>query len=345
MLAFMRRKANSWLMTALFAAIIFVFALNFGPWAGNPGGERPFAAEVNEKVITMSQYQTAFASHINQMQRYRPEYTAEQAEKDGVPAKILEQLIAQELLAQLAISHGLSVPSKELAQAVKDRIFGEKEPFNLEQYKQIINSYFQMTPSQFENQLSREMLAEQAAQLLATGGQITEDDVKIFYNEYNTKIAVEYVSFDPSKLTVAKDQQKETAQKMAQELIAQLQKGVELEALSLPKGLAQVKKGSTELFSRAQRNTPAELSTEMTRAAFTLAGPKATSSVVFYNKGMVVVIRLKDMQKPDEKLFAEQQKSLTEGLIYQRKNQFVQQYIEYLKKNARIVQNPSIAKV
>src|SRR5688572_23602695 len=50
MLEMMRKNANSWLMVLLFSIIIFVFAINFGPWAGRVGGGEAFAAWVNNKV-------------------------------------------------------------------------------------------------------------------------------------------------------------------------------------------------------------------------------------------------------------------------------------------------------
>ncbi len=52
MLDFMRRNANSWIMVLLFGIIIFVFAINFGPWAGNVTPTVPYAAVVNNEPIS-----------------------------------------------------------------------------------------------------------------------------------------------------------------------------------------------------------------------------------------------------------------------------------------------------
>src|SRR5438093_809294 len=102
MLDFMRRNANSWIMILLFAIIIFVFAINFGPWAGSQLTEGThYAAIVNNRTISMAEFRTAFMSQMNRIRQFRTDYDETQAEKDGLKQMVLEQLIARELLTQM----------------------------------------------------------------------------------------------------------------------------------------------------------------------------------------------------------------------------------------------------
>jgi len=395
MLGFMRRKANHWLMTALFAAIIFVFAVSFGNGAGKQGGEPNFAAEVNGTVITLAQFQSAYSERLRRMQQFRPDYSPEQADKDGMRSIIIDQLVAQELLAQLAQTQGLTITNIELAKAVKEHIFGNDKPFDLKEYQRIVNSYLQMSPSQFENQLRRQMLAREAANIISTGGMISENELKEAFNMRNTKASVDFIRLDPRNAAVAtpsesealayaasnteqisrryeenaaisdnsekaksldeakieiarefiiKDKQKAAAMLVAEDIVKQLKNGVALDKLSLAKGFEKSTKGNSGLFSRFGRSNSPQLSKEIESAAFSLNKDHPTSEKIFENHGALVVIRLKELQSPDETQFATQKESLQMALNYQRKGKFVEQYIEYLKKNARIVYNEALHK-
>lgn len=174
MLSQMRRGANSWLIVLMFGAIIFVFAINFGPWAGNVGGGTPYAADVNGRVITIAQFQSAYAMQFRTMQNYRPEFTHEQAEAEGLRQLVLDQLVTKELLAQLAEKHGLSISDEELAKFIRDHMFGKDKAFDKEAYKQAIYSNFHTTENQFEAQIRRELLADRASELLGTGAYASD---------------------------------------------------------------------------------------------------------------------------------------------------------------------------
>ncbi len=204
MLEFMRRNANSWLMILLFAVIIFVFAINFGPWAGEKSGELPFAAEVNGRVITMNEFRFLYSNKMRQIKRFKPEYTQEQADQDGLKGLVVDQLVSQELLSQLALENDLVIPDKELAKIIKSRFFSENSPFNKENYSRLINSAFQTTESQFENQLRKELLAGQIAELLATGSNISSHELWQIFERRNSKVSLDFVKINPKYFSAKK---------------------------------------------------------------------------------------------------------------------------------------------
>src|SRR5258708_2590679 len=146
MLDSMRRHANSWVFSLLFAVIIFVFAINFGPWAGQVGGDASYAAEVNGRVITVAEFQSAYGSQMRMLQMFRPGYTTEQAEKDGLRSLVLDQLVGQELLAQLAETNNLAVTDHELVSAIRKRVSNDADkPLDSDTYHRWVYANFQMT--------------------------------------------------------------------------------------------------------------------------------------------------------------------------------------------------------
>lgn len=196
MLDFMRRNANSWVMIFLFAIIIFVFAINFGPWAGNLSGGEPYAAIVNNQAISMAEFRTAYANQFARIKQFRSDYTEEQADKDGLKNLILEQLISRELLTQLGRKQHLAVGAVTLAEEIKERVFGDTE-FNKAEYERRIQSFFGTTVSGFEKLVEKEIVAQKMADILGTSVFVSDDEVKQNYIDKNTKVAIEFVKVNP----------------------------------------------------------------------------------------------------------------------------------------------------
>lgn len=210
MLDIMRRNANSWIMVLLFGIIIFVFAINFGPWAGgniSPGA--PYAAIVNSEVISLAEFRTAYASQFARIKQFRPDYDQTQADRDGLKQIVLEQLVSRELLTQLGKKNNLSIAAITLAEEIKERVFGEEAAFNKAEYERRVNSYFQSTIPQFEAQVEKELLAEQMANLLGTAVYVSDAEAKVAFKDKNTKIALEFVKVNPSYFPATAPSQEE----------------------------------------------------------------------------------------------------------------------------------------
>jgi peptidyl-prolyl cis-trans isomerase D len=199
MLASLRKNANSWIITLLFAVIIFVFAINFGPWAGRLGHDTSYAAKVNGQVITIPEFQSAYSSQMRLMQMFRPGYTPEQAEKDGLRALVLDHLVSQELLAQLAESNNLAVTDHELVASIKKRIQTDPDKaLDADTYHRWVYGNFQMSEGQFEAQLKREMLAERMVEVLSTGVHVSDADLKSAFDSKNDQTSITFIRINPS---------------------------------------------------------------------------------------------------------------------------------------------------
>ena len=198
MLNFMRQNANSWVMILLFAIIIFVFAINFGPWAGQQSEGLAYAAIVNNKQISLAEFSTAYTSQLARLKQFRPDYDEAQADRDGLKHMVLEQLISRELLTQLGRAHHLSIGARTLADEIKERVFGPDANFDKEEYKRRVHGFFQTTIPQFEEQVEKELVAQQMADVIGTPVFVSDQEAKNNYIDKNTKVAVDYIKINPA---------------------------------------------------------------------------------------------------------------------------------------------------
>lgn len=206
MLNFMRKNANSWFITLIFGVLIFIFATNFGgPWVGaKMNQDTSYAALVNNKVISMADFRTAYASQFARIKQFRPDYDEAQGEKDGIKQLIIDQLIIRELLRQMGEEHDLRISPKTLAEQIKKRVFKEDEEFDKEEYKRRVSSYLQISIPQFEEQIAKELLAEQMVNALSTSVYVSDQEAKDEFINKNSKVSIEYVKADPRFFSVDK---------------------------------------------------------------------------------------------------------------------------------------------
>lgn len=204
MLNFMRQNANSWIMVTLFSIIIFVFIVNFGPWAGRVSDSTPYAAMVNNEIISMAEFRMLYANQLARIKQFRPDYDETQADQDGLKQLVLDRLVSNTLLAQWGQKSGLVVDANTLAKEIKSRVFGDNEAFSKEEYLRRINAYFYTTPAQFEEQVTKEVIAQQMSDLLQKSINISDEEAKETYKNRFTKIAIEFVKVNPKNFTVSR---------------------------------------------------------------------------------------------------------------------------------------------
>jgi peptidyl-prolyl cis-trans isomerase D len=198
MLNVFRQNANNWLMVVVLGAITFVFVFTFGSWGGgNLSGDMPVAATVNGEVIPMSLFRVQYAQTFRMQTMYRQGYTADQARAEGLDQQVLDRLIKTELLAQAAASRGLVVTDDEIAETVQKRFFGDDKPFDLEEYKRIVNSVYNTSESRFEESLRRELLAVRLEDILGDSLHVSEKELVDSYNQKNDRADVEFLKIDP----------------------------------------------------------------------------------------------------------------------------------------------------
>lgn len=205
MLDLMRRNANSWIMILLFAIIIFVFAVNFGPWAGQTAPVISYAVLVNDHAVTMTEFRTAYASQFARIKQFRPDYDQAQADRDGLRKMVVEQLATRELLYQQGDKFDLTVSGKDLAKEISERVFGSEEAFDRGEYERRINAYFQSSVGQFEEQVAKEVVASQINTIIGSVARVSESELLMAFKDKNTKAAIEFVKVSPKFFAVTRE--------------------------------------------------------------------------------------------------------------------------------------------
>jgi parvulin-like peptidyl-prolyl isomerase len=355
MLDSMRRHANSWVFSLLFAVIIFVFAVNFGPWAGRVAPAHIYAAEVNGRVIGIAEFNRAFEDAMHMQQQFNPNYTRELAFKTELPKQIVDNLIQRELLAQLAEENGIVISDEELARTITGG-----QAVNTDAYREAILSKYGMTIAQFEAKERREMLAFRMRDVVISGLPISESDLKTSFFIQNDQVSVDYIRIDPAHFIVKdpplKEGKMDAARLFADEIIKELAAGKKLDQVT-HKDLIKKDKGvspnakdiapvfaSTDLFAR---NDPyvkgfGYMTPEVTQAAFDLSETSKYSSKPILSNDKLYIFALKERKHPDASEFTKNKDALKEKLLRDRGPEFFNGFLDQLKKNAKIVYNDAL---
>src|SRR5262245_878864 len=120
MLEFMRRRARSTWIKAIFLIIVVVFV--FWGIGGSIGGSRTdVVANVNGREITVREFQRAY-ENIKSAYRelYKERFTSDLVEALNLRQQTLDQLIDSRLLEQEALRVGFMVDDEEVRQAIKE---------------------------------------------------------------------------------------------------------------------------------------------------------------------------------------------------------------------------------
>jgi len=339
MLDSMRRNANSWVFTLLFAIIIFVFAVNFGPWAGRQTTTESYAAVVNGHIIGLNELNVAV---MNMAAGSRGGVSADQIRAHaGMLRLALDGLIEREYFAQLAEANNLVVTDEQLVASI-DELLGSGKSVSNAEYKKIIEAQLGMKVEDFERMHRRQMLAGIMRDAIARDIAISESDLKMSYYLRNDKVAVSYIRIDPAHFE-GKDKSAQMAQakQYALEIVNDLNSGKKLDQVT-HKDLIKKEKGvmptakdvapvyaESELFARLDSGfAPA-----FVEASFKLSEGSFTKEPVEVD-GKIYVIAFKQKEGAKESNFAKEKDMFRLMLANQRSNTFLRGLVDKLRKNS-----------
>ncbi len=156
--------------------IIFVFAVNFGPWINQPSSNYKYIATIDNQIVSNLEFQKAYNQQVNLMLQTQPELKLDEQMQKKIKDTILQTLIAKSLIINLAEEQGLKISDKTLANYIKDKIFSKETWKNAEFYKRTIRSTFQLNENQFENQLRKDLLVEFMVKLIKKNASQPNND-------------------------------------------------------------------------------------------------------------------------------------------------------------------------
>jgi peptidyl-prolyl cis-trans isomerase D len=197
MLDVMRSNARHTLIAVIFAVIIAAFVLQFGRGSSGFRARVPetWAAKVNGKLVTATEFSSAYSNRLKQMNEQRGgKYTSENAQQDNLRQETLKALVDQELIAQQAPVLGIAVGDGELADAIfKQPQFQQNGAFDEAYYTKVVENWYGMSKARFEEAYRRDLLRAKVMQAVLSGAVVSDDEIKAHWLAQNESAAIAYV--------------------------------------------------------------------------------------------------------------------------------------------------------
>ena len=196
MLRLMRDYATSWLIKIILGAIVVVFVF----WGVGSFRNRKsdVIASVNGEAVSFEEYRSTYNNLLEQMrQRFGDNLNEEVLKMLQLDQQALDQLIEQRLLMQEVARLDLRVTDEEVVRAIQNiSSFQTNGVFDSRLYTTVLN-YNRLTPENFEAAQKQRLLIEKLRTYLFSNSQVSENEVREYYNWKNVTVSIDYVLFDP----------------------------------------------------------------------------------------------------------------------------------------------------
>jgi peptidyl-prolyl cis-trans isomerase D len=198
MLQILRRKAQS----TFIQIIVVIIALVFIFWGvgSNLGRDRQSALVVNGEEVSFQDYQQAYDRTYERFsQQFGGNMPKDLAESLGIKQQVINQLIQTSLLRQGAQNMGIYVSAEEVRKVIESMVqFQDNGAFSMDRYKAVLAN-IRTAPTKFEKSMRTDRLAEVAVREIGNFASVaTDSEIQEIYSQLNEKIAVNFVSFNPS---------------------------------------------------------------------------------------------------------------------------------------------------
>lgn len=209
MLKNMRKNVKSLAPILWFVILAFIITI-FVDWGGagrvQRGQGSTTIATVGKEKIPVDLYVQNLQQRIESLQQQMPELDQNFIQQLNLPQQVLEQVIQQALLLQLADDMGIRASDAEIAERVKDLpIFQREGQFvGFEEYQRILN-WNRMSAGQFEQGLEKEIVIEKAVKVITSGVTVSEDELWENYTKANESAKLEYLVIPEDKMELSEE--------------------------------------------------------------------------------------------------------------------------------------------
>ncbi len=193
----MRKNLKSLAPTLWFVIIAFIISI-FAVWGGagrlGEGRGADTLATVGKEKISVSLYYQTLRQRLEAMQKEFRELDSRFIQQLNIPQQILNQLIQQVLLNQLAEEMGVEATDDEIRKKIMSYpVFQKDGKFvGFNEYKKILD-WNRIALSEFEKSLSQEIILDKVIQVITAGVTVTEEEVWENYKNTNDTAKLEYV--------------------------------------------------------------------------------------------------------------------------------------------------------
>jgi peptidyl-prolyl cis-trans isomerase D len=162
------------------------------------------AARVNDREISLREFNQTYTNELRryaaQFRRFGQELTEARAKEMGLPRRVLDDLVNNELVAQEAERQGIATSDDEVEHVLRQSadFKGDNGEFDLIKYKDALRNYYRKTPQEYENDIRRALAVQKVYQVLAEATQVSDEEVKDQYFRDGDKAKITYVRFAPT---------------------------------------------------------------------------------------------------------------------------------------------------
>jgi peptidyl-prolyl cis-trans isomerase D len=177
MLDFMRQRARSIWIKALFLVIALVFVF-FGIGSFGDDAQVQVIVTVDDEPITLQEFQRAYRNvEANYREVYKERFTPELAQQMNLRQQTLDQLVDTKLLAKEARRIGFRASDEDVRQEIAaSPTFHSYGSFSPDRYRRLLR-YLRMTPQEFEEQQRNRLVIERFQKFI--NGSIRATDYEV----------------------------------------------------------------------------------------------------------------------------------------------------------------------
>jgi peptidyl-prolyl cis-trans isomerase D len=208
MLKTMRKNIQSlkpilWIIVATFIISIFVV------WGGagrlGEGEKTGTLVAVGRERITTESYGAALKNRIEALKQEYKDINKAFIEQLNLPQQVLEQMVEQSLIAELARSMGLRASDDEVAAKIKSfpGLQRDGQFVGYQDYKRVLD-YNHINVAEFEDGIRKDIVLTKTVQLLTAGVTATPDEIWDAYRKDKDSAKIEYLVLDRSKVELDK---------------------------------------------------------------------------------------------------------------------------------------------
>jgi len=200
----MRKNLKSLAPTLWFVIIAFIISI-FAVWGGagrlGEGRGTDTLATVGKEKISVSLYHQTLRQRLEAMQQEFRELDSRFIQQLNIPQQILNQLIQQSLLSQLAKEMGIRATDQEIRKKITSYpVFQKDGQFvGFSQYKRILE-WNRIPLAAFEQSLREEIVMEKIINVLTAGVAITKEELWENYKNTHDTAKMEYVILELDKV-------------------------------------------------------------------------------------------------------------------------------------------------
>ncbi len=196
---------NKYLVITIWVATFAFIGAGFVGWgAYDLNGDRATSvAKVGHRNISVSEFQRAYANNYNYYnQQLGGKLTKEAADKMGLEKIVMQNIINETLLLNLADDSGFSVLKTDIEQAlIKDKNFQVNGAFNKNRYYSLLKNEG-ISAKEYENGIKKELLLNKLQKILKLPP--TKREIELFTSSLfmQDRLAVSTISIDPSEIAI-----------------------------------------------------------------------------------------------------------------------------------------------